>query len=308
MTTSTSDKFDLAPHLSAYWLRPESALWDTIAARRIGDELAGRQDIVEVGIGNGFFSFLMLGGRFKSAFDWFYSVDTAGFWQQSDIFDHDSGLSLSDFIETGPRTRIKVGLDHKQALLNQAGRLGFVDRLLAHDCNQPLPPMQPTSTIYSNILYWLNSPLDALHQIGESLTQGGVFVAVFPNRAFYEACASYTASDNLSRLINRGRAKHIMWHMDLPEFEREVDRRGVFEVASARRYLAPKILKIWDLGLRPLSVPLIKMANSLDPARRTEIKEEWCETLMQFAEPLLAEEVEQGSRAGGFNLVRLVRR
>jgi hypothetical protein len=96
--------------------------------------------------------------------------------------------------------------------------------------------------------------------------------------------------------------------MDLPEFEREVDRRGVFEVASARRYLAPKILKIWDLGLRPLSVPLIKMANSLDPARRTEIKEEWCETLMQFAEPLLAEEVEQGSRAGGFNLVRLVRR
>jgi SAM-dependent methyltransferase len=308
MDKSAFDEFDVRAHLDAYWLRPESAFWDAIAARYIGKELAERKDILEIGIGNGFFSFLMLGGRFKPEFDWFYSVNTQGFWQNADIFDCDTGVSIANHIESAPTTRIKIGVDHKQSLLSQAGRLGFVDSLVAHDCNLPLAIDTSISTIYSNILYWLADPMKSLHQLGELLPSGGEFIAVFPNSDFYRNCSSYTGNDALSKLINRGRADHIMWHMDLPDFEREISRRGMFRLSHAQRYLAPLTLKMWDVGLRPLSVPLIRMANALPPAVRRDIKEEWCDTLMRFAVPLLEVELAEGRARGGYNLVVLSKR
>lgn len=295
-------------HLNAYWLRPESAYWDAIAAKHIADELVGRKNILEIGIGNGFFSFLMLGGHFKPEFDWFYSVNTQGFWENEDTFDCDAGVAIASYIESPPHTRIKFGVDHKQALLSQAARLGFVDKLVQHDCNLPLSVNTEISTVYSNILYWLNDPMQSLHQIGDVLSPGGEFVAVFPNSDFFKTCTSYTNEDALSKLINRGRANHIMWYMDLQEFEQEIARRGMFELKSSRRYLSPLTLKMWDIGLRPLSIPLMKMANSLSPERRLEIKQEWCDTLMRFSAPLLEHELEYAESSGGFNLVRLVKR
>ncbi len=307
MTISLAKEFNLQAHLDMYWLRPESALWDCIAAKPIGFMLQNKTNILELGIGNGYFSFLMLGGRFKPAFDWFHNVATEGFWGNADIFDFDSGVSMEQYIEKKPDTRIQVALDHKQSLLNQAGRLGFVDKLIQHDCNQPLSSGQ-FNTAYSNILYWLNHPLRTIDDIASVLPSGGELITAFPNSDFYRTCCSYNVNDGLWNLINRGRANHIMWHMDIPDFQREIAQRGFFDVVSTQRYLSPTTLKIWDIGLRPLSIPLIKMANALSPEKRLEIKQEWCDTLLKFAEPLLAEEMEQGSSHGGFNLVKLVRK
>ena len=84
MDDSVLKEFNVSAHLYAYWLRPESGLWDAIAARQIVRDLAGRKNILEVGIGNGFFSFLMLGGRFKPEFDWFYNANTQGLREHTD--------------------------------------------------------------------------------------------------------------------------------------------------------------------------------------------------------------------------------
>lgn len=308
MGSSLLDDFNVRAHLNAYWLRPESALWDCIAARHLGIALKGRSDIVEVGIGNGFFSFLLFGGQFAPEFDWFYSVDTRGFWSHTDIFDHDSEISLGRFVTKAPDIRLRLGLDHKQTLLNQAARLGFVDELVQHDCNQPLPAGRTYQTAYSNMLYWLMDPIGAMHNIAQILESGGQLITVFPNSDFYRSCASYVRKDPLWILLNRGRANHIMWHMDISEFERGIQDGGVFELTSATRYLAPLTLKTWDIGLRPLSVPLIKMANALTPEKRQEIKTEWCDTIEQFVEPMLMNELELDATTGGFNLVVLTKK
>ena len=302
---SILDEFDVRAHLDAYWLRPESALWDCIAAKNLGAALKDRSDIAEVGIGNGFFSFLLFGGRFSPEFDWFYSVDTKCFWNNEDIFDHDSEISLDRFVTKSPDIRLSLGLDHKRTLLNQAARLGFVDELLQHDCNQPLPAGKFFQTAYSNMLYWLNDPIDAMYNIGRVLEPGGELVTVFPNSDFYKHCLSYVRKDALWTLLNRGRASHIMWHMDIPEFERKINESGVFELKSATKYLAPSTLRVWDIGLRPISVPLIKMARALAPETRLEIKAEWCDNFEKFAIPLLLDEIESGATAGGYNLVVL---
>ena len=299
------NEFYLRKHLNINWLRPESALWDAIAARCLSKELMGKEDILEIGIGNGFFSFLMLGGSFSPDFDWYYSVNTNGFWENSDIYDYDSGVPIDRYIESMPETRIKVGVDHKNTLLNQAARLGYIDNLILHDCNLPLSIDKKITTIYSNIFYWLKDPIQSIHEIGNLLPPGGEIVAVFPNSTFYKECTSYNRTDKLSVLINRGRVNLNNWHMDLADFEKEIKKRGVFELKSYSRYLSPLVLKIWDIGLRPLSIPLIKMANSLSSEIRLEIKDEWCNTIEQFAFPLLENEMEFGHKYGGYNLVVL---
>lgn len=307
MNTEYVDHAELRAHLDIYWLRPESGFWDAIAAKHLGAQLAGKKDILEVGIGNGFFSFLMLGGRFKPEFDWFLSTATEGYWQNADIYDHDSGVAIDSFVVKQPHTRIRYGLDHKRNLLNQAARIGFVDEVIQHDCNAPLPSLQ-CSTAYSNMLYWLADPLTVIDRIGGLLPKGGELVTVFPNSDFYRNCKSYGSKAPLWRLLNRGRADHIMWHMDLPEFEAEIRRRGIFDLSYSTRYLSPLTLGIWDIGLRPLSVPLIKMADALPAGKRAEVKAEWCDTLEQFCGPLLEVEAELGPKQGGYNLVRLTRK
>lgn len=301
------DRFEFRSHLDAYWLRPESALWDAAAAQRLAPLLRGKEDIVEIGIGNGNFSFLMLGGAFNRRFDWFLNTSTEGFWNNADIYDCDADVGVEALIDKRPATRIRYGLDHKRNLLNQADRLGFVDELIEHDCNRPLP-VSDCAVAYSNILYWLNDPLQTVSAIGNALRRGGELVMVFPNSDFYRHCQSYASHEAIWTSINRGRASHIMWHMDLPEFERAIEDDGLFEIALAEKYLCPAVLRVWDIGLRPLSVPLIKMANALSVEKRLEIKQEWCDTVERFAEPLLAMEMETAARHGGFNLVKLVRR
>lgn len=307
MTQSFAEDFNLKAHLDMYWLRPESALWDCIAAKHIGSLLKNKKNILEIGIGNGYFSFITLGGRFAPEFDWFHNVATEGFWENVDIFDFDSGMSMEQYIEKKPDTRILVAMDHKQSLLNQAERLGYVDTLLRHDCNHPLPRGK-FSTVYSNILYWLNNPLRTIDDTASQLPSGGELIVAFPNSDFYRSCQSYSAKGDLWSILNRGRANHIMWHMDMHDFAREIRQRGLFEIVSTQRYLSQSILKTWDIGLRPLSIPLIKMANALSPKNRMEIKQEWCHTLLKFADSFLAQEVEKGGKEGGFNLVRLIRK
>lgn len=308
MDSVASQEFDFRTHLSAYWLRPESALWDCIAARCLGRVLKDRSDILEVGIGNGFFSFLLFGGRFAPEFDWFYSVNTKGFWENSDLFDHDAGIEFERYVVKAPDIRLSAGLDHKQTLLNQAARLGFVDELIQHDCNLPLPIRRTYQTAYSNMLYWLNDPIAAMHSIARVLEPGGKLIAVFPNSNFYRSCVSYESQGLFWKQLNRGRASHIMWHMDIPEFELRIRQFGIFEIESATRYLAPLILKTWDIGLRPISVPLISMANALSPEKRQEIKTEWCATLEHLVGPLLVNELEFGATDGGYNLVVLAKK
>ena len=55
-----ANEYRLRDHLEMYWLRPESALWDAIAAKYIGEALAGRENILELGLVMGFLVSLCL--------------------------------------------------------------------------------------------------------------------------------------------------------------------------------------------------------------------------------------------------------
>src|SRR5438093_1135440 len=194
MTVKSAEDF-IEPHLNVYWLRPESALWDAIASSVIS-RIEFISPSVDVGAGNGIFSFITAGGAFSLAYDWYRNVDPAGFWQNKDIYDTFEQAPDSSSIVRKPDYTITCALDAKESLLKQAAGLGFY---------------------------------------------GGTRVA-----------------------------DHVT-------------------------YLSPLTLQAWDIGLRPLSPPLIKMVRLLSESDRAAIKTEW----MEVCRPFLAELLTLDARSSG---------
>jgi len=80
------------------WLRMEKVVWNTRASLLIGEALMLGNRICEVGIGNGYFTFMTLGGEFKPEYDWYYNVNTKGFWEGKDIYVKDKKHSISQVV------------------------------------------------------------------------------------------------------------------------------------------------------------------------------------------------------------------
>lgn len=293
----------LKAHLNAAWLRPESALWDAVASSHILRHKITPPSL-DLGCGNGIFSFITAGGRFSINYDWYINVDEARMNDGRDMYDACSISNLKKYIIKNPAYRFTFGLDAKANLLKQASLLGFYDNVIEHDANKRLPFRNGQfKTIFSNILYWLKDLDRSLEEIYRILDATGTALLCFPNETFYDYCVSYQWKEkhsNLLKLLNRGRSEAIHWTISYNEFVKKARKAG-FKIASHSYYLLPLTLKIWDIGLRPLSPTLIKMANNLEREKRAMIKKEWMEIAMDFIKPLY--ETEKKSRAaGGFHL------
>ncbi|CUU87374.1 hypothetical protein [Campylobacter hyointestinalis] len=67
--------------LNMTWLRPENVVWDCIASSLIGSELLKDDSkILDIGIGNGYFSFMTLGGGSKRNMIGITMLIVTAFW------------------------------------------------------------------------------------------------------------------------------------------------------------------------------------------------------------------------------------
>lgn len=299
----------LKEHLNVVWLRPEDALWYAIASTIISKHQIESPSL-DLGCGNGIFSFITAGGNFSADYDWYINVEPEGFYQGKDIYDICKVIPSKKYIIDKPKYRFTYGLDYKTYLLTQAKGLGLYRNLILHDANQVLPFQDSQfKTIFSNILYWLNDPVESLKEIHRVLQNGGRALLCIPNVKFKEYCFTYRWKDKDSLLLkklNRGRSETMRWLASYNEFSKMVKDAG-FSVVHHSYYYSRLTLTIWDIGLRPISPYLIKMANKLSPEDRRSIKLEWVDTLFEILLPLY--EMEMNSKEeGGFHFFALQKR
>lgn len=293
----------LKAHLNINWLRPENALWNATAST-----LISKYEIIppslDLGCGDGIFSFITAGGNFSTDYNRYINVNTEGFWENKDIYDTCNLDRLEGYIMEYPKYSFVFGLDHKSNLLKQAKALDFYDNLIKHDANRELPfEDRKFKTIFSNILYWLDDVQKVLKEIYRILDKDGITILCIPNTKFFEYCFSYQWKEKQSellRLLNRGRSECMHQAFSYDDFKALTQKIG-FKVLEHFYYLSPLTLKIWDIGFRPLSPLLIKMANGLNIENRRAIKAEWIETIVKFLLPLY--EMDNKSKdEGGFHL------
>jgi len=285
-----------------WWLRPESALWDAIASTIVSKHKI-KSPSLDLGCGNGIFSFITAGGDFSIDYDWFINVDVEGFWENKDIFDTCKVNNLEQYITRKPEYNFTYGLDHKTNYLTQAKGLGFYKTLIQYDGNSPLPfENSRFQAVFSNILYWLDDPLKSLKEISRILQKGGQALVCIPNVKFKEYCFTFgweEKKSNLLKKLNRGRSEVMRYFASYDEFSKLAEATG-FTTAAHSYYLSRLTLTIWDIGLRPISPYLVQMANKLSPEDRRSIKSEWVNNLYEILLPLY--EMEMNSKEeGGFH-------
>lgn len=289
--TASSTSFDAL--LSAFWLRPETALWRELDIRAM-KSFAFRGPALDLGCGDGVFSFIRAGGRFDEQFDAFKAVAYLdGFFQNVDVFDA-FDESLRAAVVQPPGYSIDVGFDHKDNLLRKAGRLGLYRKLILGDANDRLPFDDGSfESVFSNIVYWLDDPETTITEIARVLRPGGQACLMLPNRSlpefsFYNQLFFKRTDPAWAFLakLDRGRfTDNIRQARSAADWEAMFARAGL-SVANHESHLSKTVIQLWDIGLRPLFPVLRRMIDAIPPEELPPIKREWVATVRQFLEPI----------------------
>lgn len=279
--------------LNVFWLRPETALWRELDIHAMAN-FNFNSPSLDLGCGDGIFSFIRAGGCFSQDFDAFHSVsDLNKFFENVDVFDSFE-RELSPTLNREPRYKIDCAFDQKEKLLKKASSLNLYNKFLLGDANQPLPfPSGSFRSLFSNIVYWLDDPAAVIGEIARVLKPGGQACLMLPNTtltefSFYNQLYVKTGNPEWSFLskLDRGRFGDNIRQVKSAETWESLFSSAGLQVKAHKQHLSKTIIQVWDIGLRPLFPVLRKMIVSLKPDQLCAIKSEWVSTVKSFLEPL----------------------
>ncbi|HUU82513.1 MAG TPA: hypothetical protein VM243_03315 [Phycisphaerae bacterium] len=290
--------------MSVYWLRPENAFWMALRSETLAS-VAWQGPGIDLGCGDGVFSFLHAGGVFDDDFDVFHDAAPleAVRDEQVDIFDH-LGARYHPAIVKRPGFTIDVGCDWKPNLLVKAGYLSLYEELVVHDNNRPLPfDAGGFRTVYCNTAYWVEDIDGFLSELRRITADDGRVVL----QVKLASMLRYTLErhrevlgDRFLEIIGRGRAETWPTVTDRATWEARFTAAGL-TIERAVPFITRTHAHLWDVGLRPIAPMLIELANNVTPATRGRVKRRWvdlfCELCAPFCDPevdLLAGQDEPG--------------
>lgn len=259
--------------LNLYWLRPETVIWRSIDILKMKN-IEFHKPILDLGCGDGTFSFVLHGGKANLDFDVFRSMDnTKNFFQGIDLFNHKKQIKPK--IIKKPNLKIDVGIDAKNNLLSQASELKLYDKLLCHDLNKPIPlENQSFKTIFSNVFYWIKNIKQLFHESNRLLTDDGKLVICVPDIKFRENLIYnlfLSHGYKWAKSLDRGIYSNVIHALPLPKWKKLFNETG-FKIEFHQNYLSEKFIQFHNIGLRPYSPYIIEMSNNLSLEKRKEIK------------------------------------
>lgn len=281
--------------LNAYWLRPESAMWRTVDVESMKN-FQMRSPSLDLGCGDGTFSFLRAGGSFDESYDVFTVGNLDSFFENIDVYDYYDSRKIN--IKREARYKIDVGLDHKETLQAKASKLNLYKEFVTADANKGLPfESNSFLSVFSNIIYWLDDPVYVFSEIYRVLKPGGQCCVMLPSTQylessfFYKYCIEQKREElDFLKLIDRGRvSENLKIVKDQREWEAIICDAG-FEIKECVPHLSKTLIQIWDIGLRPLFPFLMKMVNEIDKDKMIEIKKEWVSFFSQIITPIISNE------------------
>jgi len=256
-------------YLSAFWLRPETALIlyaEAMAVRSINDRTLAPW--LDLGCGDGVHAALTAGWTFDPYFDAFQSLDLAA----KDIYHHWNPDHFDAKIVNRGRT-IDHGIDIKPTAVARAGALGVFGRVGCADARALPLADESVGTIFSNMLRDLGDPLPAaLRECRRVLKPGGLLLlsAMTPLYAsslhFVPAAREAEAAGNpeLARRLlrlDRGRSVFCQRQLSLPQWQALFGECGL-QLVEALPIVSPAVIRFWDVGLRPFSPALLRQRQA----------------------------------------------
>ena len=282
--------------LKAYWLRPETALLRALNIKAMKN-FGFQEPSLDLGCGDGTFSFIRGGGEFVDEFDVFEVSRVDQFFENTDIYDY-FAENDKNIVKRAAEYKITVGLDHKENLLKKAAQKNIYRELLVADANKRLPFENETfQSVFSNIIYWLDDTEAAFGEINRVLKKGGECCVMLASSYLYEEQLYISKYINNGKpeelqfleMIDRGRAAEYKTVHTEEEWRRIIENAG-FEIVECIPHWTKTTIRIWDIGLRPIFPLLKKTMEVLSEKKLLEIKKEWIELFEKLEAPLMQNE------------------
>lgn len=230
--------------------------------------------------------FFGVGGVLSEAYDVFLDVDRLDeFFNNVDVYDsfHEDVDNKFSIIRPADGW-INIGLDHKDNLMKKAERLGLYKEFVVSDANKKLPfEDNSLASVFSNIIYWLDSPEHVFKEIYRILRRSGRACVMLPNTSFLTASfynSHYVAKGKpeefqFLELIDRGRASDNIKVVKTRKGWEEIICNAGFVIEECIPHLSKTLMQMWDIGLRPI-FPFIKdMTDYMPKGDLLKLKKKW---------------------------------
>ncbi|MSR78076.1 MAG: hypothetical protein EXS63_07625 [Candidatus Omnitrophica bacterium] len=299
MTVPLSRKDYFRRYLCPFWLRPESALWYSYEAFAVRAFLGDfKQPSLEIGCTDGTSSFVMLGGEFLNSFDVYSDVSwkpDSIHWNsmKEDYYDIVHPKNNALIVQSSPSQKWTLGVCGKKSHLEKARRLEIYEQVKLYPTGKPLTllPGNPFETIWAPNLYWNEDLEGFLQEIKVLLAPKGRLLTVVPDRSALEHMLFRSAdlkNETWWKDLDRGRFENTSRHArKLNEWEHFFEQAG-FEITRKDHFLPVNVLRIHDIGLRPLFPVLMNIYDTLKtklPEDWLKIKNQWIDTFLYFLSP-----------------------
>jgi len=283
MTTLKRNK--LFKNLLAYfWLRPEKALLHTLKVetfRRALKYFKGKK--ADVSCGDGIFSFFALGGELDMETDQYQSLKNSKYKSENaDIYNH---YNENYFINIKKKTKIfyDFGTDYKQNLLSKAKHSKVYKKLILHDNEKKFEKnFNSLDFIYSNSAYWVKNFNGHIKNLIEILNTDGTLVLSLKTNQLVKTNIMLDLQPifgkSFVKILDRQRRKTWMGLKSLKYYKVFFKNQKNVYIKEIIPIYDNDILKIWDIGLRPIFAPLNLLSSKVSKKVRIKAKKMMIDT------------------------------
>lgn len=274
----------LKTYLNYFWLRPENAILQVLrgeAYQSTLDLFGDGKGTIDIACGDGTFSFITLGGEFTEKTDTFQAINLDKKFRSGnyDTFDHfDKSYAID--IKKYPEKNYEFGTDLKRNLLSKTEALKWYSNLIEHDNNNPMPFENGTMNyIYSNSTHWVYDFDKHIKDLVRITSSGGHIVIEIKTDAVKKFSSKESMpfmGERFHEIIDAGRLSTWKDLRSRDGILKAFENINDVEITTFKPIYGDVVSLMWDIGLRPIFSPLVKMANYLPDDERLKIKLEWC--------------------------------
>jgi SAM-dependent methyltransferase len=260
----------LKRYLQVYWLKPFDAINDTANAAAL-TQFTWEDPILEVGGGDGMFSFLMHGGQFSFKDDRYTQSDPN---RAGDVFDvYKEGASLT--VKKPAGLHYATGVDLKMSHIFKARETGLYDDLKSSVPEELPLKAESYQTVFLYLFHGLTNYENTLREIRRVIRPQGrlLMVAFNKNVSRFFICHKlhlFFASHGFVRLaayfkkLDGGRSEEITgMARTLPEWQLLLNATG-FKLQKVYTHVSPLAWMANDVQTRPLFRFLIRVSQKLE--------------------------------------------
>ena len=259
-----------------YFLKPNDAINDTLTSSLL-HRLDWSGQFLEIGSGDGVFSYVMHGGSFPLWFDRYLLTDLC----KTDIYDihHDGVFKPSKILK---KPDIVLSIDAKISHVKKIKEIQFSKSAVVS--NYEYLPLE--SNVFKNVFYYtphgLVNHAEAMCEASRVMTPNGRMLILLFNSAIKKSFLCHRLSkitpqpfsSYFSKLDN-GRCDEIMGLAKSPEEWRIFFLRHGLEIEKSYSGLSTFAWKVYDIQTRPILKQLVNFFNILPPKFRVIAKLSW---------------------------------